>query len=242
MVLLLAGGRGFGGPDGVQDGQVIGVGQSTVPVLGGGQELAVSFQDGGEHGQRFAGRGGWGGGGRNARSFGMNIVVTGQFGCGAGARGGVGALRGQGEHVGQVDGGAAGQGDVGVLAVLGAGDHGEAGGHGAALRDVIGDRVAELGVLEACVEELLGGPAALPGNRVGVQRAADDQPGGGDGLDAEQVAVGEGAAGLPRLDRMVVAGADDHVSGAGGGAVGDAHGGAGLDDAEADQVLADAAG
>jgi hypothetical protein len=67
-VALLAGLGGLGGPDGVQDGQVIGVRQGAVPVLGGGHELAVSFQDGGEHGQRFAGRGGWGGGGGGACS------------------------------------------------------------------------------------------------------------------------------------------------------------------------------
>ena len=58
LVPLLAGGRGLGGPDGVQDRQVVGVGQGTVPVLGGGQELAVAFQDGGQHGQRLARRGG----------------------------------------------------------------------------------------------------------------------------------------------------------------------------------------
>ena len=86
------------------------------------------------------------------------------------------------------------------------------------------------------------GPAALAGARVGVQRAADDQPGAGDRFDAEQVAVGQRAAGLPRLDGVVVLGADDQVPGAGGGAVGDGHRGSGLDDAEADQVLADAAG
>jgi hypothetical protein len=39
---------------------VIGVGQGAVPLLGGGLELAVSFQDGGEHGQRVAGPGGRG--------------------------------------------------------------------------------------------------------------------------------------------------------------------------------------
>ena len=129
-----------------------------------------------------------------------------------------------------------------MLAVLGAGDHGQAGGHGAALGDMVGDRVAQLGVHVTGVAELLAGPPALPGARVGVQRAADDQPGRGDGVDAEQVAVGQRAAGLPRLDRAVVAGADDQVPGAGGGAVGDGHRRPGGDDAEADQVVADAAG
>jgi hypothetical protein len=35
---------------------------------------------------------------------------------------------------------------TGVRAVLGAGDHGQPAVHGAALRDVIGDRVAQLGI------------------------------------------------------------------------------------------------
>ena len=63
-----------------------------------------------------------------------------------------------------------------MLAVLGAGDHRQAGGHGAALRDVVGDRVAQLGVPVVGVQEVLAGPAALAGARVGVQRAADEQP------------------------------------------------------------------
>ena len=78
--------------------------------------------------------------------------------------------------------------------------------------------------------------------RVGVQRAADDQPARGDRVDAEQVAVGQRAAGLPRLDRVIVAGADDQVPGAGHRAVSDAYRGPGRDDAQADQVLADPAG
>ena len=127
VVALLAGGGGLGGPDGVQDRQVVGVGQGAVPGLGGGGELAVSFQDGGQHGERLAGRGGWGGRGGGAGSFGLDLVVAVQFGGRAGAGGGVGALGGHGEHVGDVDAGAAGQGDVGVRAVLGAGDHGQAG-------------------------------------------------------------------------------------------------------------------
>jgi hypothetical protein len=47
-----------------------------------------------------------------------------------------------------VDVGAASQRDVGVLAVLGPGDHRQAGGHGPALGHVIGDRVPELGIAE----------------------------------------------------------------------------------------------
>jgi hypothetical protein len=40
----------------------------------------------------------------------------------------------------------AGQGDQGVRAVPRPGEHGQAGGHGAALRDEAGDRVAQLGI------------------------------------------------------------------------------------------------
>ena len=56
---------------------------------------------------------------------------------------------------------------------------------------------------------------------------AHDQPACGDGLDAEQITVGQRAAGLARLDRMVVAGADGQIPGAGAGAAGDGDRGAG---------------
>jgi hypothetical protein len=129
-----------------------------------------------------------------------------------------------------------------MLAVLGAGDHRQPGVHGAALGDMVGDRVAQLGIPVPGVEELLAGPPPLSGGRVGVQRPADGQPGRRDCLDADQVAVGQRPAGPPRLDRAVVAGAHDQVPRAGPGAVGDAHCGPSVDDAEADQVIADAAG
>ena len=58
FVPLLAVGRGLGRPDGVQDREVVGVGEGAVPVLGGGHELPVTVQDGGQHGQRLARRGG----------------------------------------------------------------------------------------------------------------------------------------------------------------------------------------
>ena len=77
--------------------------------------------------------------------------------------------------------------------------------------------------------------------RVGVQGAADQQAAPGDGLDAEQVAVGQGPAGLAGLDVVVVAGADDQVTGTGPGAVGDRDCGPVGDDAQGDEVLADAA-
>ena len=129
-----------------------------------------------------------------------------------------------------------------MLAVLGPGDHGQAGVHGPALGGVVGDRVAQLGFAVVCVHEGAAGPAPLPGARVGVQRPAHDQAAAGDGLDAEQVAVGQRPAGLAGLDAMVVAGAEDQVARAGLSAVGDADRGPGRDDAELHEVVADAAG
>jgi hypothetical protein len=111
--------------------------------------------------------------------------------------------------------GAAGEGDVGVLAVLSAGDDGQAGVHGAALGDMVGDRVAQFGFFAVCVQELAVRPAAPPCPRVGVQGAADQQPAFGDGLDAEQVPVGQHPAGFPGLGAVVVAGAGDQVPAAG---------------------------
>ena len=137
---------------------------------------------------------------------------------------------------------AAGEGDVGVLAVLGAGEHGQAGVHGAALGGVVGDRVAEFGLFVMRVQELSVRPAAAARLRVGVQGAADQQAAGGDGVDAEQVAVGQAPAGLPRLHLVVVAGAHDQVPGPRLRAAGDRYRWAMFDKAKAEQVVADAAG
>ena len=52
-VAVVAGGGGLGGPDRVQDGQVVGVGQVAPPDLGGGQLGAVAAQHVGEHGDRL---------------------------------------------------------------------------------------------------------------------------------------------------------------------------------------------
>ena len=46
-------------------------------------------------------------------------------------------------------------------------------------------------------------------------------PSAGDGLDPQDVAVGQGPAGLARFDGVVVVAADDQVAGAGGGTFGD---------------------
>ena len=79
-VVLLAGRGGLGGPDRVQDGEVVGVGEGLVAGLGGRVLLAVMVQDGGEHAQRRARRGRLGSRGGIAGSFGRNFVVPGQFG------------------------------------------------------------------------------------------------------------------------------------------------------------------
>ena len=94
--------------------------------------------------------------------------------------------------------------------------------HGAAFGHVIGDRVPEFGVAEKWVQESGVGPPPPPGRRVGVQRAANHQPAGGDGLDAQQVPVAQRPAGFSRLEGVVVAGGGDQVAGAGLCAVGDA--------------------
>src|SRR5207253_4230388 len=105
-------------------------------------------------------------------------------GGGARAGGGVGDLGRGSEHVGEVDLGAAAQRDVRVLAVLAAGDHGQAGGHGAALGGVVGDRISQFRIFAVVEHEVPAGPAALPAGRVGIQRAADEQAVAGDGVDA----------------------------------------------------------
>jgi hypothetical protein len=62
--------------------------------------------------------------------------------------------------------------------------------HSPALSHMIGDRVPELGITEMLVQESAVGPPSLPGLQVGVQGPAHGQPAWGDGLNAEQVAVG----------------------------------------------------
>ena len=57
---LVPGRGGLGGPDRVQDGQVVGVGQGLAAGLGGGVLLAVAVQHAGQHGERV--RRGSGGG------------------------------------------------------------------------------------------------------------------------------------------------------------------------------------
>jgi hypothetical protein len=238
VVALIPGRSSFGRPDRVQQRQMGRIGQGLVAGLGGREQLAVAVQHPGQHGQRILRRGT--GSGRAAGSAGT-AVVAGELGSRARARGRVGSLGRGGEHVGGVDVGAAGQRDVGMLPVLGPGDHGQAGVHGAALSRVIGDRVAQLGIFVIGEQEVPVGPAALPGDRVGVEGPADEKTAPGDRLDAQEIAVGERPAGLTRFGHVVVTGTDDQITGAGPGAVGDGHREAAGDDAQGDEVLADAA-
>ena len=113
--------------------------------------------------------------------------------------------------------------------------------HGAALGGMVGDRISQFGIFVVLEHEVSVGPAALPGPAVGIQRAAHEQAVSGDCVDAEQVAVGQGPAGLARLHVVVVAGADDQVPGAGLRAIGDGHRKAWLDDAKLNEIVADAA-
>ena len=96
-------------------------------------------------------------------------VVAGQLRSRARARHRIGELRGHGEHVSEVDFGATRQGHVGVLAVLGPGEHGQPCMHSPALSHMIGDRVPEFGITEMLVQESAVGPPPLPGLQVGVQ-------------------------------------------------------------------------
>ena len=144
VVVLVAGGGGLGGPDRVQDGQVVDVGQGLAAGLGGGLLLAVAVQHAGQHGQYLPPRGGRCGLGAGS---GGATVVAGELRGRARARRRVGALGRGGEHVGKVDLGTAAQRDISMLAILGADDHGQPGGHGAALGGVVGDRVAQFGIV-----------------------------------------------------------------------------------------------
>jgi len=90
LVALFSDRGGLGGPDRVQDGEVVGVGEGLLPGLGGRQLLAVPAQDLGQDACRVLG---CGGGCRDEMaSLGVKAVVAGEFGGRAGARGGVGDL------------------------------------------------------------------------------------------------------------------------------------------------------
>ena len=153
-----------------------------------------------------------------------DAVVPVEFGGGPGAGLRVGGPGRGGEDVGEVGVGAAGHRRVQPLPVFGAGDQRDAGVHGGALGGVPGDRVGEIGRLVAGVAEGPVGEAALAGGRVGVEHAADHDAAAGDGLDPQDVAVGQGPAGLAGLEAVVVGPADDQVPGGGLGAVGDPDG------------------
>ncbi len=80
------------------------------------------------------------------------------------------------------------------------------------------------------------------GRRVSVEQAADHDAVAGDGLHPQDVAVGQGPAGLARFEVVVVGPADDHVADGGLGAVGDPDRPASVDEAEVDEVVADPGG
>ncbi len=92
-----------------------------------------------------------------------------------------------------------------------------------------GDRVGQIAGPAVAVAEHLGGEPALPGGRVRAEQAADHHAAAGDGLNQQDVPVGQGPARLARLEAVVVAAADDQVPGGGLGAVGDPDGPAAVD-------------
>ena len=111
-VLLLAGRGDLALPDGVQDGQVVGVGEVAEPGLGRRQFLAVASDHLGQHAERLLpclccgvrGRGGL------AVAVRGDAVVPVEFGCGSRYGTGVGGFRGVGEDVGGVARGCRGTG------------------------------------------------------------------------------------------------------------------------------------
>ena len=181
---------------------MISVGQAGSPGLGCRWLAAVTFQHVGQHGDRLpgvrAGRSGIGRRRQESASFALGTVEAVEFGCRAGAGLGVGWPGRGGEHERHVVLGAAGHRRVEPLAVFAAGDHGYAGVHGCALRGVPGDRVRQITGVIAKVGEGLAGKPPLPGLGVGVEHAADHDGVIGDGVDPQDVAVGQGPAGLRR--------------------------------------------
>ena len=219
-VAVVAGGLGFGGPDRVQDGEVVGAGQVTLPDHGGGQLGAVAAQDVREHGDRLTLF--WPGwlraeelGQPVTGAFAAGAVVAAEFGGSAGGGLRVGGPGGGGEHERQVGVGAAGHGRVQPLTVLAAGDQRDAGVHRGALGRVPGDRVSKIGRLVAVIAEGPVGEPPLARDRIRAEHPADHDAAAGDGLDPQDVPIGHGPAGLTRLEAVVVGPADDQVPGRG---------------------------
>ncbi len=163
-----------------------------------------------------------------------DAIVPGEFGGGPGAGLRVGGPGRGGEHVGQVDIGAAGHRGVQPLPVFGTGDQCDAGVHGGALGGVPGDRVCQVGRLVAGIAEGPVSEPALAGRRVSVEHTVDHDAAAADGLDPQDVPVGQCPAGLARFEAVVIDPADDQVPGGGLGALRDPDGPAVVDQAEAD--------
>ena len=183
-----------------------------------------------------------GAGRQEALAFPADAFVPVQFGGGPGARCRVGGPGRGGEHERQVGVGAAGHRRVQPLPVLVPGDDRDPGVHGGALGGMPGDRVGQVTGPVAGIAERLRGEPPLPGRRVRLEQAADHDAAAGDGLDPQDVPVGQAPARLARLDLVVVAAADDQIPGRGLGAFGDPDRSAVVDQAEVDQVVADPGG
>ena len=105
-----------------------------------------------------------------------------------------------------------------------------------------GEGIGQFSGPVAGIAERPVGEAPLPGGPVRLQEAADHDALAGDGLDPQDVPVGQDPARLARLDGVVVAAADEQVACGRFGAVGDPDAPRGVDQVEVDQVLADPGG
>jgi hypothetical protein len=149
-VAIVAGGSSFGGPDRVQDAQVVRVGEVALPDGGCGLFGAVAAEDVGEYGDRLARI-------RTTRAarrglvrevsgaFLADALVAPEFGSWPGAGLRVGGRCRDGEDERQVGVGAACYRRVEPLPVLAAGDERDSGVHGGALGGVPGNRIRQVG-------------------------------------------------------------------------------------------------
>ena len=226
---------------------MVSVGQVPPPCLRSGQLGAIASEHVGEHRDRLSRVRGAGpalrrGGGQEALAFPADAFVPVQFGGGPGAGCRVGGPGRGGEDERQVGVGAAGHRRVEPLPVLVPGDDRDPGVHGGALGGMPGDRVGQVAGPVAGVAERLRGKPPLPGRRVRLEQAADHDATAGDGLDSQDVPVGQAPSRLARLYLVVVAAADDQIPGRGLGAFRDPDCPAVADQAEVDQVVADPGG
>jgi len=101
---------------------------------------------------------------------------------------------------------------------------------------VPGDGVGQVGGAVAVVDERLAGELPLPGGPVRTEQAPHYEPVVGDGLDPQDVAVGQGPSRLVGLDAMVISAADNQVPSRRLGTLGDPDRRAVVDEAQQDRA------